>query len=109
MKPRKLLNNFIFFLPLGRLLELHYYPFGLDATPSGLGLSVSGKCQMGEVLAKRHSDAQVNKRSIQHWGCTVIMTYLVLGMCVIYIILVSLPYWAGLVECITLRNVLLNS
>jgi len=32
------------------------------------------------------------------------MTYLVLGICAIYIILMSLPYWAGLVEWITLRD-----
>jgi len=41
--------------------------------------------------------------------CTMIMTYLVLGMCAIYIILMGLPYWVGLVEWIALRGVLPSS
>jgi len=33
------------------------------------------------------------------------MTYLVLGMCAIYIVLMGLPYWAELMEWIMLRGV----
>ena len=50
MRTRELSNNFVLFLSLGRLLELPCDPSGLDATPSDLGLSVLGECQMGRCL-----------------------------------------------------------
>jgi len=47
MGPKEVLNDFVFFLPSGRLLELHCDPSRLDATSSGLSLSVLGGCRMG--------------------------------------------------------------
>jgi len=67
MRPRELLKSFVFFLLSGKLLELHGDPSDLDVVLSNLGLSVSGECQMGEVLAEG-TDAQVSKKSTQHSG-----------------------------------------
>ena len=51
MRPRELLNDFVFFFS-DRLLKFHCDPFGLDASPSALDLSVSGEYQMEEVPAE---------------------------------------------------------
>jgi len=94
MGARELLNDFVFFLPSGRLLELHCDPSGLDATALDLSHSVSGECQMGEVPTKGTPMLKSSKRIFGTRGYTVIMTYLVFGICAIYIILMNLHYWA---------------
>jgi len=98
MEPKELLNDFVFFLPSGKLLELHRNPSGLDDIPSGLDLSVSGECQMGEVPIEGTPTLKSVKKVFDTRECIVIMTYLVLGMYAIYIILMGLRYWVGLVE-----------
>jgi len=65
MRLIELLNDFVFFLPSGRLSELHCDPSRLDATHSGLGLSVSSECQMG-VLAEGTPTLKLVKMGIRH-------------------------------------------
>jgi len=64
---------------------------------------------MGEVPAEDTPTLKLVKGLFDTQGCTVIMTYLCSWMCAIYIILMSLPYWVGLVEWIKLKDILLNS
>jgi len=91
MRPKELLNVFVFFLPSGRLPELHCDPSGLDAT---LRVSISPfqvNAKRG-VLAEDTPTLRSEKRVFDTRGCTVIMTYIVLEMYAIYIILMNLPY-----------------
>jgi len=108
MKPRELLNDFVFFLLSDRLLGLHCDPSRLDATPSGLDLSVSCEYRMW-VPVKGIPTLKKIKRAFGTGRCTVIMTYLIFRMYAIYIILMDLPYWTGLVKLITLKSILPSS
>jgi len=94
MEPRELLNSVVSFLASGRLLELHCDSSRLDTTPSGPGRSASGECRMegGGLPVEGTPTHKSVKRGFGPRRCTVIMTYLVLGMCALYIILMGLPY-----------------
>jgi len=91
MRLSKLLNDFVSFLLLDRLLELHCGSSRLDVIPSDLGHPISGECRIGGTC-RRHSDAQVSKKGIRHSEVYRDNDVPVLGICVIYIILMRLPY-----------------
>jgi len=52
MGPRKLLTDFVFFLPSSKLLELQCGRSRLDATPSDLGRSIPGEPAEGTSTLK---------------------------------------------------------
>jgi len=99
------LIGFVFFLPSGRLLELQCGLSHLNIISSGLGHPISGESRMG-VSAEGIPTLKSAKGVFGTRRCTVMRTYLVLGIRVIYIILMDLPYWTGLVEWITPMSIL---
>ena len=105
---RELLTDFVILLPVGQSARLQFVPFTLALLFHVR--SIPGECQMG-VPAEDTLTLQLAKSIIRPSVFRVysLMTYHVIGMCAIYIILIDLSYWTGLVEWIVLRGVLSSS
>jgi len=81
IRTRELLNDIVSFLPSGRVLELQCGPPRLDVIPSDLGRPISGEYQMGGVPAEGTLTLKSVKKVFGTRRCTMIMTYLFLGIC----------------------------
>ena len=92
----ELLNEFIFFPSIGRFTRTSNCSFNFRVVLLGVSCLITQSlelCRMGKVLTKNTLTLKLVK-NVRHSIVRVylVMTYIVIEICTIYIILIDLPY-----------------